>query len=38
MIIDVFIKYGRAIPLKTKTDPDVAKGFCDLGKIQSPPQ
>ena len=38
MIIDVFSKYGWAIPLKTKTGPDVAKVFQDLWKTQSPPQ
>ena len=30
MIIDVFSKYGRAIPLKTKTGPEVMKAFQSL--------
>ena len=30
MIMDVFSKYGWAIPLKTKTGPDVMKAFRDL--------
>ena len=38
MIIDVFSKYGWAIPLKTKTGPEAAKVFQDLWKTQSPPQ
>ena len=38
MIIDVFSKYGWAIPLKTKTGPEVTKAFRDLWKMQKPPQ
>ena len=38
MIIDVFSKYGWAIPLKTKKGPEVAKAFTDLWKIQKPPK
>ena len=38
MIIDVFSKFGRAIPLKTKTGLEVSKAFHDLWKTQSPPQ
>ena len=37
MIIDVFRKYGCAIPLKTKTVPEVMKAFRDLWKTQKPP-
>ena len=38
MIIDVFSKYGWAIPLKTKTGSEVMKAFRDLWKMQKPPQ
>ena len=38
MIIDVFSKYGWAIPLKTKMGSEVAKAFQDLWKTQIPPQ
>ena len=38
MIIDVFSKYGCAIPLKTKTGPEVRKAFQSLWKTQKPPQ
>ena len=38
MIIDVFSKYGWAIPLKTKTGPEVTKAFRDLWRTQKPPQ
>ena len=38
MIIDVFSKYGWAIPLKTKTGPEVMKAFQSLWKTQKPPQ
>lgn len=38
MIIDVFSKYGWAIPLKTKTGIEVAKSFADLWKTQKPPR
>ena len=38
VIIDVFIKYGCAVPLKTKSGLDVAKAFRDLWKTQQPPQ
>ena len=38
MIIDVFSKYGWAIPLKRKTDPEVMKAFQSLWGKQPPPQ
>ena len=38
MIIDVFSKYGWAIPLKTKTGPEVTKAFQSLWKTRKPPQ
>ena len=38
IIIDVFSKYGWAIPLKTKTGPEVRKAFRDLWETQKPPQ
>ena len=38
MIIDAFSKYGCAIPLKTKTGPEVMKAFRDLWETQKPPQ
>ena len=38
MIIDVFSKYGWAIPLKTKTGIEVEKAFADLWKKQKPPK
>ena len=38
MIIDVFSKYGWAIPLKTKKGVEVAKAFADLWKTQAPPK
>ena len=38
MIIDVFSKYGWAIPLKTKKGVEVTKAFTDLWKRQPPPQ
>ena len=38
MIIDVFSKYGWAIPLKTKTGLEVTKAFSDLWKKQKPPK
>ena len=38
MIIDVFSKYGWAIPLKSKTGLEVANAFQQLWKTQSPPQ
>ena len=34
MIIDVFSKYRWAIPLNTKTVPEVTKVFRDLWKTQ----
>ena len=37
MVIDVFSKYGWAIPLKTKKGIEVANAFADLWKKQSPP-
>ena len=37
MVIDVFSKYGWAIPLKTKKGIEVAEAFSDLWKKQSPP-
>ena len=38
MIIDVFSKYEWAIPLKTKTGPEVMKAFQMLLRKQPPPQ
>lgn len=38
MIIDVFSKYGWAIPIKTKKGVEVAKAFADLWMKQTPPQ
>ena len=38
MIIDGFSKYGWAIPLKTKTGPEVMKAFQSLWRTQKPPQ
>ena len=38
MIIDVFSKYGWAIPLKTKTGLEVTKAFQHLWQSQTPPQ
>ena len=38
MIIDVFSKYGWAIPLKTKTGPEVMKAFQSLWHKQPAPQ
>ena len=38
MIIDVFCKYGWAMPLKTKTGPEVMKAFRSLWRKQAPPQ
>ena len=38
MIIDVFSKFGWAIPLKTKTGLEVSKAFHDLWKTQPTPQ
>ena len=38
MIIDVFSKYGWAIPLKIKTGPEVTKAFQCLWRTQKPPQ
>ena len=38
MIIDVFSKFGWAIPLKTKTGPEVTEAFQHLWETtQSPP-
>ena len=37
MIIDVFSKYGWAIPLKTKTGLEVSKAFENLWHTQKPP-
>ena len=36
-VIDVFSKYGWAIPLKTKTGAEVTKAFGNLLKTHSPP-
>ena len=36
MIIDVFSKYGWAIPLKTKTGVEVTRAFQQLWKTQTP--
>ena len=38
MIIDVFSKFGWAIPLKTKTGLEVSKAFHDLWKTQPTPE
>ena len=38
MIIDVFSKYGWAIPIKNKTGAEVTKAFTDLWKKQTPPK
>ena len=38
MIIDVFSKYGWAIPLKSKTDIEVSNAFAELWKKQKPPK
>ena len=38
MIIDVFSKYGWAIPLKTKTGIDVMKAFSKLWSSTKPPE
>ena len=38
MIIDVFSKYGWAIPLKTKSGIEVTNAFRELWKKQSPPK
>ena len=38
MITDVFSNYGWAIPLRTKTGPEVTKAFRDLCEKQVPPQ
>ena len=38
MIIDVFSKYGWAIPLKTKTGVEVAKAFSDLWSKEKAPK
>ena len=38
MIIDVFSRYGWAIPLKTKTGPEVTKAFQNIWRTQTPPQ
>ena len=38
MIIDVFSKYGWAIPVKTKKGEEVAKAFAHLWKSQTSPQ
>ena len=37
MIIDVFSKYGWAIPLKTKTGVEVTRAFANLWQKQKPP-
>ena len=37
MIINVFSKYGWAIPLQTKTGPEVTKAFRESWKKQKPP-
>ena len=36
MIIDVFSKYGWAIPIKNKTGTEVAKAFNELWKTNAP--
>ena len=38
MIIDVFSKYGWAVPLKSKTGAEVTRAFAELWKHQKPPQ
>jgi len=38
MIIDVFSKYGWAIPLKTKTGLEITRVFQNLWRTQPPPQ
>ena len=38
MIIDVFSKYGWAVPLKSKTGLEVTKSFQNLWRKQAPPQ
>ena len=38
VMIDVFSKYGCAIPLNTKTGSEVAESFQDLWERQAPPQ
>ena len=38
MIIDIFSKYGWAIPLKTKTGLEVSKAFEDLWRKQKAPE
>ena len=38
MIIDIFLKFGWAIPLKTKTGVEVTEAFQHLWETQSPPQ
>ena len=38
MIIDVFSKFGWAIPLKNKSAEEVTKAFADLWKKQKPPE
>ena len=38
MVIDLFSRYGWAVPLKTKTASAVTKAFSDLWKDQKPPQ
>ena len=38
LMIDVFSKYGWAIPLKTKAGPEVMKAFQSWWKTQTPPQ
>ena len=38
MVIDVFSKFGWAIPLKNKSAEEVTKAFADLWKKQKPPE
>ena len=38
MIIDVYSRFGWAIPLKTKTGLEVSKAFHDLWETQAPPE
>lgn len=38
MVIDIFSKYGWAIPLKKKSAIEVTKAFADLWKKQKPPE
>ena len=38
MIIDVFSKYGWAVPLKTKTGVEITKAFQGFWRKQAPPQ